>query len=277
MTFQRKTSMGPLVFLTGLFCAHVLAQVPSVLRVPDGTALRLVLTQSLSSDTNEVDDPVYFEVIEDAKAFGMVVIPKGSTAAGHVVEVEPRKRMGRAGKLNFTVDYVKSPDGSNLRLRASSTRKGEDKTGTVIVGSVVFSPLFMIMRGKDITIPKGTQITAYVDGDREIGMETPSGAPMVQPVGVRAAGAEPMFRPAVIHSSEPVDLNNGTVSFRSSPDDADIIIDGKFLGTTPSTLKLEAGDHMVLIEKSHFESWKRVVTVNGGSQVTINPELAKAQ
>jgi len=81
--------------------------------------------------------------MEDVKVGGVIAIPKGSTAVGHVVEAEPRKRMGRAGKLNFTVDHVKAPDDSNLRLRASSTRKGEDKTGTVIVGTVLLSPLFL--------------------------------------------------------------------------------------------------------------------------------------
>lgn len=91
--------------------------------------------------------------------------------------------MGRAGKLNFTVDHVKAPDDSNLRLRASSTRKGEDKTGTVIVGTVLLSPLFLIMRGKDITIPKGTEIAAYIDGDREIAMASRGGNTAVTATG----------------------------------------------------------------------------------------------
>jgi hypothetical protein len=85
----------------------------------------------------------------------LVAIARGSTAVGHVVEVEPRRRLGRAGKLNFSIDHVKALDGTNVRLRASSARKGEDKTGTVIVGTVLLSPLFLIMRGKDVSIPKG--------------------------------------------------------------------------------------------------------------------------
>ena len=80
--------------------------------------------------------------------------------------------MGRAGKLNFSIDFVKAPDGSNVRLRASSPRKGEDKTGTAIVGTVLLSPLFPIMRGKDVSIPKGTHVIVYVDGDREITLPT---------------------------------------------------------------------------------------------------------
>jgi hypothetical protein len=95
-------------------------------------------------------------VTEDVKAGDVVAIPKGDTAVGHVVEAEPRRRLGRAGKLNFAIDNVKAPDGSNVRLRASSTRKGDGKTGTVIVGTVLLSPLFLLMRGKDVTIEKGT-------------------------------------------------------------------------------------------------------------------------
>jgi PEGA domain len=232
------------------------AQAPPALKVPDGTALRLSLTQELSSATNAVDDPVHFQVVEDVKIAGVVAFPMGSTAVGHIIEVEPRRRMGRAGKLNFTVDHVKAPDGSNLRLRASSTRKGEDKTGTVIIGSVLLSPLFLIMRGKDITIPKGTEITAYIDGDREFALMAP-------PV-----------EPAVMQQNP---TQSGTVMFRSDPDGADITIDGKFVGTTPSSLQLTAGDHSVVIEKAHFSSWKRTMTIAAGSSANVSATLDKAQ
>jgi len=109
-------------------------------------------------------------VTEDVEVGDLVGISKGSTAVGHVVEVEPKRRLGRAGKLSFSIDFVKAPDGANIRLRASSARKGEDKTGTVIVGSVLLSPLFLIMRGKDVSIPRRTNVMAYVDGDREFAL-----------------------------------------------------------------------------------------------------------
>lgn len=238
----------------------LLAQAPSVMKVPDGTALRLSLTQDLSSATNAVDDPVHFEVMEDVKIAGVVAFPRGSTAIGHIVEVDPRRRMGRAGKLNFTVDHVKAPDGSNLRLRASSNRKGEDKTGTVIIGSVVLSPLFLIMRGKDITIPKGTEITAYIDGDREFALGTPGGAARAEPAATQANAAQ-----------------SGTVTFQSEPIGADITVDGKFVGTTPSSLQLTAGDHSIVIEKAHFVSWKRAMTVAAGSSANVSATLDKGQ
>jgi hypothetical protein len=161
------------------------------IKVPDATAVRLSLSETLNSATNQEGDPVHFTVIEDVKVGNTVAIPGGATAIGHVVEAEPRRRLGRAGKLNFSLDVVKAPDGTNLRLRASSTKKGDDKTGTVIVGTVLLSPLFLIMRGKDVNIPSGTEIMAYVDGDREIALSGAAEAP-----GIGAPGSIPPQAPA---------------------------------------------------------------------------------
>jgi len=233
-----------------VFSATLLAKsITQTLKIQDATSVRLSLMESLSSATNNVDDPVRFEVTEDVKAGDVVAIPKGSTAVGHVVEVEPRRRLGRAGKLNFSIDHVKAPDGTNVRLRASSTRKGDDKTGTVIVGTVLLSPLFLIMRGKDVSIPKGTEVIAYVDGDREIALQ---GAPANNAMPATAA-----------------------VSLKSDPDGADILIDGKYAASTPSTLQLTAGDHTVSIEKAGFKAWQRTITVTAGSDITMSATLAQ--
>jgi hypothetical protein len=167
----------PAIALPILSAALMAQSAPSTIKIQDATAVHLSLTESLSSATNKVDDPVTFEVTEDVTVGDVIAIPKGSTAAGHVVDVEPRRRLGRAGKLDFAIDNVKAPDGSNVRLRASSIRKGEDKTGAVIVGTVLLSPLFLLMRGKDVTIEKGTALTVYVDGDREISLSAPLAPP----------------------------------------------------------------------------------------------------
>jgi hypothetical protein len=232
----------------------------SPVKIPDATAIRLTLSESLSSATNNVDDPVRFEVTEDVKTADVIVIPKGATAVGHVVEVEPKRRMGRAGKVNFTIDHVKAADGSNIRLRASTTRKGEDKTGTVIIGSAVFSPLFLIMRGKDIEIAKGTPFAAYVDGDREIWSRAPNAS---DTAGKNAA------------QSGAKSTEMSTVIVRSEPQGADVSADGKFLGNTPSTIQLSPGDHVVLIELPGYNVWQRSITMTPGGIVTLNATLEK--
>jgi PEGA domain len=278
MRFERSVLVNPALTFA-LLAPLIIIGSPATaqtLKVPDGTILRLALLDSLSSATNQVDDPVHFEVTEDVKVGDTVVLPKGTTAQGHVVEVEPKKRLGRSGKLNFSLDYARAPDGTNIRLRASSARKGEDKSGTVIVGTVLLSPLFLIMRGKDVTIPKGTTINAYVDGDREISLGPQTG-PQGQTAGPAAPSSptpvppQPTAQPPVPASVASEAL--ATVVLKSDPDGADITVDGKFIGSTPSTVRLLAGDHTILIEKSGRKSWQRTVTVTKGGIVTVDATL----
>ncbi len=249
----------------------------TTLKIPDGTPLRLSLMDTLNSGTNDADDPVHFEVTEDVKVGDTVAIPKGTAASGHVVDVEPKRRMGRAGKLNFSVDFVKAPDGTNVRLRASSNRKGEEKTGTVIVGTVLLSPLFLIMHGKDVNIPKGTQFNAYVDGDREISL---SGGPAAAAGAAAPAAAPAAPTPAAQPAAQPATpaapaAEPSTVVVKSSPDGADITVDGKYVGSTPSTVRLAPGDHTISIEKSSFKAWQRTMTISPGGIVTIDATLEK--
>jgi hypothetical protein len=177
--------------------------------------------------------------------------------------------MGRAGKLNFSLDYVKAPDGTNVRLRATSARKGQDKTGTVIVGSVLVSPLFLIMHGKDVNIPKGTNFNAYVDGDREVTL----GGPAVATTAAAPAqpGAQPS--PSSVPAAPLTDL--ATVVVQSTPDGADITLDGKFVGSTPSTVRLSPGDHTLVLEKPGYKTWQRTMAVSPGASITVGPTLEK--
>lgn len=64
------------------------------------------------------------------------------------------------------------------------------------------------------------------------------------------------------------------VSITSSPDSADIEIDGSFVGNTPSTTELTPGDHTISVKKSGFKAWERKVKVGGGD-IRINAEMEK--
>jgi len=61
----------------------------------------------------------------------------------------------------------------------------------------------------------------------------------------------------------------------SSPDGADIEIDGAFAGNTPSTVDLAPGEHTVSIKKSGYRTWERKLNVTGG-EIRLNAELDKA-
>jgi hypothetical protein len=138
----------------------------------DGTPVHLVLAQNLSSADAVTGETVEFEVIDDVVVDGFVVIPHGSTAWATVTDAEHKKRMGRAGKLDLNIDKVRLADGEKAMLRGVKDVKGGGHTGAMVGAMVATSlvvwpaaPLFLLMHGKDVTIPKGTNIAAFVQGD----------------------------------------------------------------------------------------------------------------
>ncbi len=72
-------------------------------------------------------------------------------------------------------------------------------------------------------------------------------------------------------------LKPSVVIFKSSPDGAEITVDGKFIGSSPSSIRLDLGDHQIVIEKPGYIAWKRTMTVKSGSNQTIDTTLEKAQ
>jgi hypothetical protein len=123
------------------------------------TPVHLKLGRELSSATAHVGDEVNFEVSQDVIVGGITVIAKGAPGFGAVTEAEPKKRMGKAGKLNVSVDSVVLANNEKIVLRSFGIEQSvEQKSGRNI-------PL---LRGKDVTLTKDAEITAYVDNDTHL-------------------------------------------------------------------------------------------------------------
>lgn len=67
---------------------------------------------------------------------------------------------------------------------------------------------------------------------------------------------------------------SAVVSVTSEPLGADIYVDGAFVGNTPSTLHLSAGEHAIKIESGGKKSWERQLDVLKDSKVTLNATLS---
>jgi hypothetical protein len=64
------------------------------------------------------------------------------------------------------------------------------------------------------------------------------------------------------------------LSIVSTPDAADIEVDGSFVGNTPSAIDLPVGEHTVIVSKKGFEPWKRTIKLAAGD-IKLNAELEK--
>jgi hypothetical protein len=235
----------------------------------DETPVRLRLNRTISSADAHVGDTVDFEVLDDITVNGTLVIPKGGLAFATVTEAQAKRRMARGGKLDINIDYVKLVSGQKAALRAVKDVKGGGHTGGMVGGmvatSIVFfpaAPFFLFMHGKDISIPKGTEITAYVNGDMklDIGKFQPTA-----PSNVLTQGGATSSPGA-----------NGKLQIESVPTGADIEVDGSFVGNTPSDVQVTEGEHTVSVKKTGFKDWERKLKVSGGSSVHLSAELEKA-
>ena len=145
---------------------------PPAFGLNEDTPVRIKLARTMTSKEARVDERVDFEVLEDVKVGDVIVIERGAMAIATVTEAHPKRRMGRAGKLHMNIDYVRLSSGEKVPLRAVKGGSGGNHiaamTGAMVATGIVFfpaAPLFLFMHGKDITIPKGTEITAYVAAD----------------------------------------------------------------------------------------------------------------
>src|SRR5437867_7891255 len=228
--------------------------VQAPLAISDGTPVRIRINQTISSADAKVGQTVDFEILDEIKVGDMVVIPKGGLALATVTEAQSKRSMGRGGKLNINIDHAKLVNGERIPLRAVKENQGGGHvgamTGAIVATSIVFfpaAPLFLFVHGKDITIPKGTEVTAFVNGDYPIDL-------------AKLTSSHEVNKPA---PNQPASgsVIEATLAVNSSPDAADITVDGKYVGSTPSTLRLSPGDHAIVVEKSGFKSWQRTVQI----------------
>ena len=170
--------MGALVrVFTALFLSAsvLVAQGPAPLILNDGTPIKIRLSRNLSSKTETTGNTVDFEVLEDVKAGDTIVILKGAVATGTITNAVKARRLGRAGKLDIVIDSVRTVANEKVALRAVRDSEGGSNAGKMtgaIVGTAILffpaAPLFLLWKGKEYEVPKGTEITAYVNGDMKL-------------------------------------------------------------------------------------------------------------
>jgi hypothetical protein len=66
--------------------------------------------------------------------------------------------------------------------------------------------------------------------------------------------------------------NETILQFSSDPTNADIELDGSFVGQTPSSILVAPGEHTIKITKSGYEPWKKELRTSGG-QATVSAVL----
>jgi len=248
-------ALSVVLLLTSVPLLHAQSSAAARLTLEDGTAVKLRLMRNVSSVDAKVGEQVEFEVLEEVRVGELIVIPKGSAAYGSVTEAEPKKTLGKSGKLQITMDSVRLASGQKTALRSPQ-----------VVNPA--SAGFLGMSPKEITVAKGTEVTAYINGNCEIDRArfTPPKppAPTVTPVVTNPPPVE--AKPAEVAGA------TSSVLVASTPVGADIELDDAFVGSTPSIISMSVGDHKIVLKKRGFKTWERKVKATMGS-IKIDVEL----
>ncbi len=101
----------------------------------------------------------------------------------------------------------------------------------------------------------GSSVTLKVTSIRTLASRCTAGAVTISPATAPFSGAQ--------------------LQISSSPSGADIEIDGKFVGNTPSSVNVGAGEHQLVIKKRGCKPWERTILISSGI-VTLDANLETA-
>jgi len=224
------------------------AQQPGTAILQDGTPMKLRLLNKLDSHTAKEGDAIPFDVVNDVVVGGVTVLRRGTPATGVVTQATSSKTMGRAGRLNFSINDIQLRNGGKVPVRAFGRTTGENRTGEMIgmmlQVPLAAAPFFLLVHGTNTTFPRGTEITAFVNGDLRLDLASFGTAPPA---------------PAA------VDEIKTALQITSSPDGAQVQLDGTPVGSTPLNITVTSCKHEISIKKAGYSDWSKNLDVNGGT------------
>lgn len=191
-------------------------------RLRDGASIRLETTATISSAHARVGQAMIFDVVENVFVQGVLVIPKGTIVSGRITTVKPKRRLARGDQLGISIESLQAADGERVWLRGEKQATGgghvKAMTGAVAASGVFFfpaAPFFLLLHGKGATIPEGTGVTAYVNGDTPLKRENFTN-----------------------RNTERVDTLTALLQVTSNPSGAEISIDESKSGSAPFSVRL---------------------------------------
>jgi hypothetical protein len=200
-------------------------------------------------------------------------------------------------RLTITSDQISLllKDGQKVEFPAKNItglsygQEATRRVGTMVALAILLSPvalfgLFHKKREHFIGIEykdtEGKGVGLLLQGDKDnyraimTSLEAVSGAP------VSVSEKDREFVPGLANTHTVKDapapeVATGNVSIASDPDGADVYLDGKFAGNAPSTLKVPAGHHAIVVKVAGMKDWQREMDVSSGSDVKLNAKLER--
>ena len=166
-------------------------------------------------------------------------------------------------------------------VSATSTRSSWDhKRETVAIEGneyiYVVSHVLSWRWSKEIKLVVGAPIEYAVDGDKLI-LRDSKGREFKMHIDKTILKKRPVSPPKASEQviTTPDTPNYSVVVVKSTPPGAEITIDNKYVGSTPSTIRLTSGEHTISVSKDGLKPWRRTMMVTPDGDITIDATLEK--
>lgn len=136
--------------------------------VPVGTMIQLEVTNTISTLNAHIGQKVNFRVLNDVSINGELAVKGGSRAVGKVVSVDKNGALGKPGSMSIQLSRVTAVDGNIIPISANSVLKGQDKSTTAIVVTLLLCVFGLFIEGGDAVLQAGSIIEAEVISAVEI-------------------------------------------------------------------------------------------------------------
>ncbi|WP_255326226.1 hypothetical protein [Sphingobium sp. EM0848] len=148
--------------------------------LPEGLTISLQTRADISSKSARVGDQVELSVAKAVTIDGVTVIPAGTPAVGEVTRAKGNGLLGRSGKLDIRVDRVKV---GQLEIPVRGQRNSQGQSGTLgaVGAGIVFLPLAILIKGRNVKLPAGTDFDVFVDQEVHVPTATPAIMPTAAP------------------------------------------------------------------------------------------------
>src|SRR5713226_3617675 len=213
--------------------------------------------------------------------------------------------------LTITSDQIalKLKDGQTLEIPTSSVtglsygQEAHRRVGTMITLGILVAPiaLFGLMHktrlhfiGIEYKTADGKGAGVLLQGHKDnyrgilMALKSATGAPLAVsekdrefvPTGIQAGvvkdsesekSSQRQAKTAALRDGP----ESGTLQVTSTPEGAEVLADGAFVGNAPATLKLGPGKHTIRVSLSGYKEWSREMTVLAGSEVKLAAVLEK--
>ena len=179
----------------------------------------------------------------------------------------------RREKKGITVYYV--DDKGKERKQLYTLVAGDAKANTVATAAVVATQPVPKAAEKVVQAPVApvapvARAAAPVQNAAAPAAASTQNAAAPGPGWVRTVAPEKI-------SPEKVSPAKVRCDFSSTPSGAEITVDGKYVGNTPSEVGLSTGTHAVVFSISGFAQWKRELAVQPDSILNVSAVLQKEQ